>query len=106
MPIWAQIMLTVIGSVMASSGFWVLIEKLTEKKDARTKMIIGLGHDRIMELGMQYINRGWITRDEYENLTVYLYQPYKALKGNGSATRIMAEIDKLPIRDNDYGLEV
>ena len=57
-------------------------------------MLIGLGHDRIMFLGMTYIDRGYITKDEYENL----YKPYEKLGGNGSAKRIMAEVDKLPIR--------
>ena len=42
--------------------------------------------------------RGYITRDEYENLYEYLYKPYEKLGGNGSAKRIMAEVDKLPIR--------
>lgn len=29
-------------------------------------MLIGLAHDRIVYLGMSYIDRGWITQDEYE----------------------------------------
>jgi hypothetical protein len=65
-------------------------------------MLIGLGHDRIMYLGMRYIDRGWITRDEYENLNTYLYEPYKNLGGNGSALRVMQEVNKLPIRDQGF----
>jgi hypothetical protein len=61
-------------------------------------MLIGLGHDRIMFLGMKYIERGFITQDEYENLYDYLYKPYKKLGGNGSAERVMKEVDKLPIK--------
>ena len=61
-------------------------------------MIKGLGHSKIMETGMIYINRGWITKDEYEDLYTYLYEPYKALGGNGSAERIMEEVRKLPIK--------
>ena len=57
-------------------------------------MLIGLAHDRILPLGMHYLSRGdWITRDEYENLYEYLYKPYKEMGGNGSAQRVMAEID-------------
>ena len=37
-------------------------------------MLIGLGHDRIMYLGKQYIARGWLTADEYENLNNKLGQ--------------------------------
>lgn len=47
---------------------------------------------------MEYIKRGWITKDEYEDLRDYLYKPYKELGGNGSAERIMLEVDKLEIR--------
>lgn len=61
-------------------------------------MLLGLAHDRIMSLGMEYINRGYITHDEYENLRKYLFEPYEALGGNGSASRVMKEVDKLPIK--------
>ena len=99
MEVWVQMMLTIVGSVVASSGFWAYIQKKMEKKDVKTIMLIGLAHDRIIYLGMSYIERGWITKDEYENLYEYLYQPYEKLGGNGSATRIIKEVDKLPIRN-------
>lgn len=94
-----QVTLTIIGSVIASSGFWSYIQKRNENKDIKSIMLIGLAHDRIIYLGMSYIERGWITKDEYENLYEYLYQPYEKLGGNGSATRIIKEVDKLPIRN-------
>lgn len=43
-----------------------------------------------------YINRGYITPDEYENLYDYLYKPYEKLGGNGSAKRLMNKVEKLP----------
>ena len=46
---------------------------------------------------MSYLDRGYITRDEYENLYQYLYKPYKKVGGNGSAEHIMNQVDKLPI---------
>ena len=76
--------------------------KNLEKKDVKTEMLIGLGHDRIIYLGLCYIERGWITRDEYENLNDYLYKPYAKMGANGSAKRIMQEVDKLPIRKTKY----
>lgn len=99
MEIWVQMMLTIIGSVVASSGFWAYIQKKLEKKDIKTMMLIGLAHDRIIYLGMSYIERGWITNDEYENLHDYLYKPYEQMGGNGAAKRIMNEVQKLPIRN-------
>ena len=96
--LWLQMVITIFCSVLASSGFWAYMMKRSENRDIKTEMLIGLGHDRIMFLGMTYIDRGYITKDEYENLYEYLYKPYEKLGGNGSAKRIMAEVDKLPIR--------
>lgn len=99
---WFQILLTIFSSVLASSGLWAYIAKRAEKKDVKTEMLIGLGHDRIMYLGISYIDRGWITSDEYENLYEYLYKPYEKMGGNGSAKRIMNEVNKLPIHNSQY----
>ena len=96
--IWLERILTIFAAVLASSGFWAWLQKRSERKDVRTRMLVGLGHDRIMYLGMKYIERGYITHDEYENLYEYLYKPYSEIGGNGSAKRIMGEVDKLPIR--------
>lgn len=93
------IIITVLTSVLASSGLWAYVMKKMEKKDVKSRMLVGLGHDRIMYLGMKYIERKSITRDEYENLYEYLYMPYKKMGGNGSAKRIMEEVNKLPIKN-------
>lgn len=98
MESWIQLVVTVFCSVLASSGLWAYMMKRAERKDLKTEMLIGLAHDRILYLGMQYIERGWITRDEYENLHDYLYMPYQKLGGNGSAAKVMSEVDKLPIK--------
>lgn len=90
--------ITIICAVIASSGFWLWIQKKMEGKDAKTRMLIGLAHDRIIQLGMEYINRGYITNDEYENLIDYLYKPYEEMGGNGTAKRIVDEVKKLEIR--------
>lgn len=102
MEFWVVTLVTLISSVLASTGLWALIQKSMEKKDSKSKMILGLGHDRIMCLGMKYLNRGWITQDEYENLYKYLFKPYTELGGNGTAKHMMERIDRLPIKDNTY----
>lgn len=90
-----QIILTIIGSVMASSGFWAYMTKKSDKTTCSTQMLLGLGHDRIVSLGIKYLERGdWITQDEYENLYEYLYKPYLKLGGNGSAERIIEEVKR------------
>lgn len=98
MSTWGQSAVTIIAAVIASSGFWAFLQKVTDKKDVRTQLLIGLAHDRIMQSGVYYIDRGYITPDEYENLYDYLYKPYKAMGGNGSAERIIDNVKKLEIR--------
>lgn len=105
MDAWLELVLAVFSSVLASSGLWAYFTKRAERKDSKTEMLIGLAHDRIITLGMSYVNRGWISYDEYENLNQYLYEPYKKLGGNGSAARVMAAVDKLEIRSVGDGHE-
>ena len=46
----------------------------------------------------RYIERGYITQEEYDSLYNYLYIPYKELGGNGTAERMVNEVKKLPIK--------
>lgn len=97
-----EVLVTIFCSIIASTGLWTFVQKRLERKDDRTKMLVGIAHDRIIFLGMQYIKRGWITQDEYENLYDYLYVPYHNSGGNGSAERVIDEVKKLPLKSNDY----
>lgn len=99
---WLQMVVTIVCAVIASSGFWAFIQRKNENKDVKSQMLIGLAHDRIIFLGMKYIERGWISQDEYENLRDYLYKPYEKLGGNGSAQKVMIEVNKLPIHTSTY----
>lgn len=98
MDSWTQMFIAIICSVLASSGLWAFMMKRLDSRDVTREMLIGLGHDRIIYLGICYIEQGWISQDEYENLADYLYRPYKKMGGNSTADRIMKEIDKLPIK--------
>ena len=62
------------------------------------QLILGLAHERLVVIGMRHIRRGWITHDEYEDYSKYLYAPYSTFGGNGLAERIMKEVSNLPIR--------
>lgn len=96
-----EMVVTIMISVLGSSGLWAFLQKRTEKNDAKSLMILGLGHDRIIYLCEQYISRGYLSHDEYENLYEYLYKPYKAMGGNGTAERLMEEVKKLPVKPNN-----
>lgn len=97
----------IIAAVFASGGFWAFLTSRFQSHDNRRdkedkelgamkKMIKGLGHDRIIFLCDYYLDRGYITTDEYENLHDYLYIPYVELGGNGTAKNRMQKVDLLP----------
>lgn len=98
MDVWTQVAVPLVVAVLTSSGLWAVVAKRVDNGDAQRKMLVGLAHDRIIHLGMVYVDRGYITQDEYENLNDYLYTPYEKMGGNGSAKRVMEEVRKLPIR--------
>ena len=95
---WAQVLTSVLIALISSTGLWSFIANRRNKHDAKTRLLIGLAHDRIIYLGTTYIDRGYITPDEYENLHDYLYVPYAENGGNGSAKRVMEQVKALPIK--------
>lgn len=102
-----EIVATLVVAIFSSGGLWALITalimKVMEKKSARTKLLLGLAHDTICSRGAVYLQRGSITRDEYENLHDYLYLPYEALGGNGTAKKVVDDCGKLPMKNNELG---
>ena len=97
-----ETLVTVILAIFASSGFWAfllgVIGKIVEAKSAKNRMILGLGHDRIVSLCEKYLAQGWIYSEDFENLHDYLYVPYRKMKGNGTAEKLMRDVEKLPIK--------
>jgi len=94
---WLQVALVAAGSVVASSGFWAYVLRKTDHKAAATRLMMGLAYIELVTLGANYIQRGSITRDEYEDLRHYFYDPYKELGGNGVAEKIMKAVEELPV---------
>ena len=113
-PFFQTLVSTIIGAIFGGSGvtfLTFLIQRHDRKTDKRQEeytelsrkiseiadAVKGQGHDRVTYLGGRYIQRGGITKDEYENLYDYIYLPYKALGGNGTAEKVMKDVDNLPI---------
>lgn len=87
-----------VGGVLASSGIWSFFIQRAKRNDAHTKLLMGLAYDKIITIGMAYIQRTWVSKDEYEEYLKYLVEPYKAMGGNGVAERIANEVGGLPFR--------
>lgn len=92
-----EIVVAIIVSVGASSGFWTWMMKRSNLKSAQTRLLLGLAHDRIIFLGMAYISRRWITKDEFEDFEKYLWNPYSEFGGNGLAEKVWDEVKTLPL---------
>ena len=93
-----DIIVAVVVSVFASSGFWAYLNR-QNRNSAEKQLILGTGYYCICNLAGQYISRGHITRQEYADFIKYLYEPYRARGGNGTAERLKKELDNLPIKE-------
>lgn len=93
--------LAVVTSLLASSGFWAFIQRKDGQKNARSKLLLGLTTEILIYLGETYLDRGWISKEEYDTLMKTLYEPYVELGGNGLAAKIMDEVKTLPIRSKE-----
>jgi len=93
----------IVVSIFGSTGFWALVTGIvsskTRKKSAESRMLKGLAHDRICELGSRYLKQGYVSKDQYENLHDYLFIPYRDLGGNGTAEKIIGDVQRLPIKE-------
>lgn len=99
-----QMFVTVVCAVIASSGFWAFLQKITDKKDDKTKLLLGIAHELICMRCDAITERGWTTYEELDDLEKYLYKPYHNSGGNGSAELRMNAVksDKIEKRRNTY----
>lgn len=76
-------------------------EKLAQDKDAERiairEAVLALLHDRLYSLARYYLDRGWVTIQDLDNLE-YLYTAYHALGGNGTGTELFERCKALPIK--------
>lgn len=91
-----DIIVTLAVAVFGSTGFWSWLQNRGKKKTAEARLLMGLAYSEIIRRSEQYIKRGYITTDEYNELNRYLFEPYREMGGNGTAQKLMAEVQKLP----------
>lgn len=105
---------TIVAAIIAgltSSGFMSLViyllqrhdkkkDKESENESAMSRMLLGLGHDKILYLTSKYVKRGAITLKEKTNLKC-LVGPYFDLGGNGDCEIGYDACLKLPVVSDD-----
>lgn len=106
MDVWIRAIVIIVGSIIGSGGLWAYLQNRDSKKNATTRLLMGMAYDRITAMGLEYIERGSVTKDEYEELEKFFYKPYKALGGNGVAERVMRDVAALPFRPHNVHPQV
>jgi hypothetical protein len=97
---WGALIFTGVYTILASAGFWKFFSQRQKEKDAEIQLLLGLSREIFHYIGATYIDRGWVSSDEYENLITHIYTPYKTLGGNSTADKIMEDVSELPFRAN------
>lgn len=95
---WIETLITIVGSVFASSGLWALILYKAKQKDTGIQLTRGMAHYQIIEEGQKFIDRGWIAHEEYDDFMKYLANPYLESGSNGLAKKMIDTISDLPFK--------
>lgn len=85
-----------ITTVLSGPGIWVWAKTRTQRKDSEDKLLLQVAKNQLVAQGREYLNRGYITMDEYEEYESE-YMVYTDLGGNGLARRIFEQVDDLPM---------
>lgn len=94
--------IAIVGVIFASSGLWTFVQTVWmtkyKKQTAEDKLLLGLAFNRIIKIATKHIEKGWIDVDEYHELNKYLFKPYKDAGGDGTAQKLINEVEKLPMK--------
>lgn len=85
-----------VTALLGGSGIWAWAKAKADHNNNAAKLLLSVSRNQLIMLGRGYIERGYITMDEYEEFEAE-YQIYSALGGNGLARRIFEQVDELPM---------
>lgn len=91
-----------ITALLGGSGIWAWAKTKADHNNNADKLLLSVSRNQLITLGRSYIERGYVTMDEYEEFETE-YRIYSALGGNGLARRIFKRVDELPMMPNNIG---
>ena len=111
-----QTIITAVITALTAAGVVSLILEFLQRRDrqkekeesmesAQAKMLLGLGHDRILSITDRLVKRGAITLKEKRNLE-YLWKPYSSLHGNGDCEIGYKACQQLPVVSEEKAEEL
>lgn len=89
----------VITTLLGSSGIWMWVKTRSDRNNSEDQLLLEVAKNQLTVLGRSYLERGYITMDEYEEYEAE-YKLYSALGGNGLAKRVFKQVDELPMMPN------
>lgn len=89
-----------VTAVLGGSGIWAWAKTKADRSNNTAKLLLSVSRNQLVALGRTYIERGYITMDEYEEYEKE-YQIYCDLGGNGLARRVFEQVDDLPMTPNN-----
>lgn len=99
----AEIANPAVTAVLGGSGIWAWAKTKADRNNNSAKLLLTVTRNQLITIGRGYIERGYITMDEYEEYEAE-YKMYSALGGNGLARRMFEQVDDLPMMPNGiYG---
>ena len=96
----AEIANPVFSALFGAPGMWAFVKAKTDRNDDSAKLLLSVSRNQLVALGRTYIERGYITMDEYEEYEAE-YKIYSSLGGNGLARRLFEQVDDLPMVPNN-----
>lgn len=88
-----------VTALLGGSGIWAWAKTKADHNNNAAKLLLSVSRNQLITLGRGYIERGYVTMDEYEEYEAE-YQIYSALGGNGLARRVFEQVDELPMMPN------
>lgn len=95
----AELANPVITTMLGSSGIWMWAKTRSDRNKSEDNLLLEVAKTQLVALGRSYLERGYITLDEYEEYEEE-YKLYSDLGGNGLARRVFKQVDELPIMPN------
>ena len=85
-----------VTALLGSSGIWMWVKTKADRNNSEDRLLLAVARSQLVEQGREYLKRGYITMDEYEEYEDH-YKLYSDLGGNGLARRIFEQVDELPM---------
>lgn len=89
-----------VTALLGSSGIWMWVKTKADRNNSEDRLLLAIARNQLIEQGREYLKRGYITMDEYEEYEDQ-YKLYSELGGNGLARRVFEQVDELPMTPNN-----